>query len=291
MRATATHRPCEPGEKLAAPSCLPNALRVIVTCRPSNRQTTRRTMAVLCAAAALASLVFGVSRWQQRGSAIVASVAQPDSMLRSESSTALLIRGAVTRFVEPGTTASLRTGDEISVAPAGQAQLRLPSAARLVLEPATRVRVRDLSPDEAVELVQGSIALRVPRLPSSHSLSIMTPDARVVVHGTQFRVTVTTGAWPSATETSVSVTEGEVAVIVPTGHRILKPGQRWSSSESTLVAAPEPAASAHPEPPSSPSNKALATSRPITGAVLVDPTPPVPSSSSGALAEQNRIYR
>ena len=190
--------------------------------------------------------------------------------------------------------------DEVSVAPGGQAEVRLPSAAVVKVSSATRFRIQDLDADEVVDLVRGSVALSVPKLQPAHALSVVTPDAQVVVHGTRFRVSVAEGLSAGTTETSVAVTEGEVAVVVPTGHVVLRTGQNWRSTEPLLISS----ASATPQ---GPAHATTSAEGPVQAPASVDrtihstakPTAGVPAASQiaasqatiEALAEQNRLYR
>ena len=257
------------------------------------RQPKYRSFAVLFAAAALVSLVIGVVHFQPLAPHRTASTNPIESTLRAESSTALVIRNGATRFVEPGTSASLQAGDEVSVGTGGQAELKLPSAAIVKIASATRVRVRDLNSDENIDLVRGAVSLSVPKLQPPHALSVFTPDARVAVHGTRFRVTVVDGVPSVTTETSVAVTEGEVAVVVPTGHIILRTGQNWRSSEPTSISPASPASptvQGNPQASASTDRATRSTPKPIAGTSV--PSQPAESQTTmEALAEQNRLYR
>ena len=85
----------------------------------------------------------------------------------------------------------------------------LPSGATVTLEYG-RAELGAIHAEERLLLARGAIALTVPRLPAGRSLAVVTADARVVVHGTQFRVAAEPGG------TSVTVSEGRVEV-APTG--------------------------------------------------------------------------
>lgn len=61
---------------------------------------------------------------------------------------------------------------------------------------------------QTVELTSGRIAVSVPKLGQEREFSVMTKDARVVVHGTRFSVEVD----PDRPGTCVRVSEGEVSV-------------------------------------------------------------------------------
>jgi hypothetical protein len=172
--------------------------------------------------------------------------------------------------------------------------MRLTSGARVEISPETRLRIGGLDPDDVVALGHGAVALRVPKLAAPHTLSVITPDASVIVHGTQFSVAVE-GLRPGPTRTSVHVTEGEVAVLFSAGHVILRSGQSWTSG--TEAAADKPAI---PLGESAPSDAVPSSDVPATGDSAKS-SPPDLLKSGGAtraakakradeLAVQNRLY-
>ena len=153
-----------------------------------------------------------------------------------------------------------------------------------------------------VDLERGAASFRVPKLPLPEIFSVWTPDAEVVVHGTEFAVAVRDRAQGAGTRTSVSVREGLVAVHHDGTVTMLRAGDAWSSDPAAAAtrgsvdarapatkpaprecaAAPAPAASVTagepPKPPAQPASGAPGT---------MGETPKPPAS---ALAEQNELF-
>src|SRR6185503_14934704 len=75
----------------------------------------------------------------------------------------------------------------------------------------------------------------VPRLSPGSSFSVVTPNAKVVVHGTKFSVRVDSSE-AGVTRTCVRVREGLVAVHHAAGTAMLHANEAWGCPESPPVA-------------------------------------------------------
>jgi ferric-dicitrate binding protein FerR (iron transport regulator) len=120
--------------------------------------------------------------------------------------------------VERGT---LEVGSTLQTQPGELAELRV-DASRIRVAGASRARIAELTPERiGLELDAGSLWIAFhPREPSNNGfrrerMSIETPDARVEVVGTVFRVSVSAG------RTEVTVSEGVVRVVPNHGSPML----------------------------------------------------------------------
>jgi len=182
----------------------------------------RRPWAVLVTAAALVTLAVGIAWWQQGR-----SVADPASrtlgvVLAVAAGQVVLVDGALAGPAERTLVvgASLTTGTD------ARAALTWPDGTRLDLEPGTRLRLVDdglggIGP----ALDGGAVVAAVAKRSAAARFGIDTPQARIEVLGTQFRVTVASSA------TDVMVSEGAVRF-----------ANRGAEDSGTLVAAGESAA-------------------------------------------------
>jgi hypothetical protein len=125
-----------------------------------------------------------------------------------------------------------------------------------------------LESDQKLSLDIGETQISVPKPGGPSTFSVTTPDARVIVHGTEFMVRVEEGDQAHATRTSVSVTRGSVSVVNASGERLLHPGESWSA------AAPEQAVPTRAEHAATSRTKAAST-----------------RESASSLAEQNRLFQ
>ncbi len=208
----------------------------------TKRRKTGRWLAssvgVLAAAAALALTVqYGLPRQWLGGevsqSVAALSVVEPGDAQRADASGRKLLRAR-----QP-----LGVGDEIA---SGDEPLRLgfSSGATAEFDPHSRLRVEaDGSAErEALFLGRGAVEVEVPPRPGRGEFAITTPTARVVVHGTHFRVAV--GDAEGGQGTRVSVSRGLVAVHVQ-GEPVvnLAAGDHWppdSEPEEKLGEAEQP---------------------------------------------------
>lgn len=231
---------------------------------------------VAAAAALVAAGSFVVVRFQgTRDAGGVPGRAAPVAInvdpveLRVEGGVAVTTRRGVDAVISAGANLRITEGDSVRTGPDGRATLLLPRGVRVELSRATKAGVVSaLETDQKLSLDIGETQISVPRPGGPSTFSVTTPDARVVVHGTEFTVRVEDGGPAHSTRTSVSVTRGSVSVANATGERLLNPGESWSA------AAPEPITGARAEP------AAPARAR-VVGA----------RESASSLAEQNRLFQ
>lgn len=122
-------------------------------------------------------------------------------------------------------------------------------------------------------LSSGSVTLSVPKLPSGESLEVVTDDARVIVHGTKFRVAlVETDTEGAAPRTCVEVTEGRVEV-------------RRSGVTPVFLGAEERSGCAESRSEPAPSTKPAARSVPLARGPMHAERP----RASTTLAEENAL--
>ncbi|MEY2932403.1 MAG: hypothetical protein RL033_3152, partial [Pseudomonadota bacterium] len=126
----------------------------------------------------------------------------------------------------------------------GAFELAFPSGAHAQGGSATRLSVGEAGSlrRESLLLSRGSVEVEVPRLTQPIEFAVDTPDARVVVHGTRFRVQVDPSAPPGAS-TQVAVTHGIVSVQAGSKEVWLRAGERWPAALAPAV----PADAAAPE--------------------------------------------
>jgi hypothetical protein len=136
-------------------------------------------------------------------------------------------------------------GDRLMVPVVGELRTDATSGASLETEAGLRM---DLDADSAVSLAQmadrgehrvellaGQLACAVPKLEAGSTFAVVTPNARVVVHGTKFTVRVDSSE-AGVTRTCVRVREGLVAVHHATGRAMLHAGDSWGCPEAPIVA-------------------------------------------------------
>jgi hypothetical protein len=145
------------------------------------------------------------------------------------------------RLVEP-VAGELRTDDTSGASLETEAGLRMDLDANSEVSLAA---MADRGPERRVELMGGQLACAVPKLAPGSSFSVVTPNAKVVVHGTKFTVRVDSSE-AGVTRTCVRVREGLVAVHHAAGTAMLHANEAWGCPESPpvapLAAAPEPIA-------------------------------------------------
>ncbi len=220
--------------------------------------------------------------------------------LVAESSGSVMVREAsgdwslLSANLELDAGASLRTGSESS------ATIRTPWGASLAVRessvvdfPQTMAREGFPSQDgrnRVVRLVSGSLELDVPPLAADETFAVSAAGHQVIVHGTQFSVTVA----EEATAPCVIVRRGVVEVKGPQGSSWLKAGQHsgcgLAQEEPENLDSEAVEVQGDSEPVAQ--NSASTTSR-----VKVHAKPPAARDSTrradgpSALAEQNRIFQ
>jgi hypothetical protein len=133
---------------------------------------------------------------------------------------------AVTALAPLASDGALRTETD------GAVTLERHDGLRVELSESTSLaKLAALTEENRVVLSAGSVRCAVPPQPLGTTFEVDTPDTRVVVHGTVFRVTVTDDDPP---ETLVRVEEGVVSVHHASQEVVLHAGDSWSSHEPAL---------------------------------------------------------
>jgi hypothetical protein len=136
-----------------------------------------------------------------------------------------------------GASYALSAGDKLMLPVEGELQtdggsratLETAQGLSLQIEGGSRLALSGMSPtgsDRSVELHDGQIQCAVPKLGRGERFSVVTPNARVVVHGTRFTVRVDSSE-VGVTRTCVRVSEGVVAVHHGGDVATLLAGDEW----------------------------------------------------------------
>jgi hypothetical protein len=253
------------------------------------RARRQKFWAVGLSLAAAAALVLGVSFRASHASKPVSAPAPTVQSSRVASvqaaaGTLVVTHGGRARVLGANELPTLTGGDELETAADGEATLQT-ERSRIQVQPATQVSV--LAPsvvEERIRLALGRLDLKVSKQPHSpRSVVVETPDAEVVVRGTEFTVAV--GSENDVTVTRVRVTEGAVWVLHHGERELLSVGEEWSSngeSKGKVEAAP-PA----PEPTPAVTGAARAPARPAGGSA---PNRAAAAAAS-SLNDENRMYQ
>lgn len=257
------------------------------------RARRRKVLFVGLSLAAAAALVLGVSfrtLHPTKPVALAAPVAQPTRVAEVQSLTGTLVvtHGGHARVVDRNELPTLVGGDELETAADGEATLQT-ERSRIQVQPATQVSV--LSPsmvEERIRLALGRLDLKVSKQPHSpRSVVVETPDAEVVVRGTEFTVAV--GSENDVTVTRVRVTEGAVWVLHQGERELLSVGEEWASNGErkgkALVGrdSPEPAPVAIESVPRAP--------RSVRKGAVNAAASRAQAVTASSLREQNRMYQ
>lgn len=122
----------------------------------------------------------------------------------------------------------------------GSATLAFPSGASAKVEKKSSLKITRMRESEALFLARGAVDVEVPKLDAKRGFSVETPDARVTVHGTSFRVFVEGG--PDGPQTSVRVTHGIVSVQQGGREVFLTAGQSFPTDRRVVEDPAAPAA-------------------------------------------------
>jgi len=188
---------------------------------------------------------------------------------------ALLFRdaeGRVTAFTEPR---QLPTEGSLEAGAGARARFTTPLGVEVEVSARTAVGLSEVRPEHhasRLNLVDGTVRCRVPRLAAGESFAVVTPGAEVIVHGTVFTVRTTDKPHTPC----VMVEEGRVEVRTPSGSRWLGAGER-SGCEPEVAEQPRVALAPPSEPPKNTPPKARAPNTTNT------------QQGASALAEQNRL--
>ena len=132
---------------------------------------------------------------------------------------------------------------DVTTAEHGSAELSSATGLGLRLGENTRISVAELvgaAAKNQVLLTQGLLSCTVPHLVEGQRFAVVTPDARVVVHGTVFSVRVNTLSAPGS-QTCVAVTDGVVIVQHGNNETALNAGDSWGCAPDTESRAAPPA--------------------------------------------------
>jgi hypothetical protein len=186
-------------------------------------RSMRRRFFAFAAAAAVFAFVLGVGITRYRDT-------------RPPSSDILAVNGHLVHYSE-GAPRPVSAGDRLTLPIEGElradpgvpATLETAEGLEMRLEGGSRLALGGMSgqgTDRSVQLEAGQIRCAVPRLTNGAHFAVVTPNARVIVHGTRFTVRVDS---PSAgvTRTCVRVSEGVVAVHHSSGEATLRAGDEW----------------------------------------------------------------
>ncbi|HEV3190924.1 MAG TPA: FecR domain-containing protein [Polyangiaceae bacterium] len=195
------------------------------------------------------------------------------------------VRGTVTstergvgRSLAPGQVVAISPDGEFTTAPESEASLRSANGLEIEIFEKTQMALAGLkaASTSSVNLAKGYIRCRVPHLGEGHTFSVITPDATVMVHGTVFRVTVSSR--DGAPETCVRVDEGVVSVQTAAGETFVGANRSWGCDHEEQLSAP----------PSSPTAKPVSSpaSRWVKGRQAEPAKTPV-----GTLDEEIRLFQ
>ncbi len=157
----------------------------------------------------------------------------------------------------PATLASaekaIATGSEVKTEAGSTVQLKTALGAKIAVAGSSELRLAGSEASGAIERVDlalGSIRVKVPKLGPQRQFRVSTPDTLVIVHGTEFSVSVRKEA-DGSTNTAVEVISGRVEVRKQQGVEFLGAGAAWSSRENpagvaTSAVKPEARDSASP---------------------------------------------
>ena len=196
---------------------------------PYQRRSRTRLRVFAALAAAAGVLGAGLLVWQIGTPEAVSSVrGEPGLELRELSGVVLLEEPSGTRRLGPGAELSLPLAGRLRVEQGGRAELKTERGLTLSLAESSVVSLAELgrSAQERLQLVAGQVTCQVPRLGQGESFDVVTPSARVVVHGTVFSVRVNEAA-ADGNSTCVEVSEGAVIVHHAAGQVALNSGESW----------------------------------------------------------------
>jgi hypothetical protein len=251
---------------------------------------------VAAAAVALAGAVYLVRPVAPSAQAPVVAVDPVGASLQVTSGLVVTMRGEAATSVGAGSAHALALNDEIRVGQDARGTALLPRGVRVDLAQQTRATlVSSGEVEQRFRLTQGMLTVSVPKPGGPRTFAINTPDAEVVVHGTQFSTRVERTA-SGGVRTFVQVTHGAVLVVRGDSQSLLRAGQSWASPDP---AATEQRGQASPSAISagalSQSEVAGAESLAVRGhgARKTDARTATAGgrSATDALAEQNRLFQ
>jgi hypothetical protein len=186
--------------------------------------------------------------------------------------------------IGPEHPVQLAEHDEVRVEEGGAARLALPRGVRVGLASATRTTLLVAAEGEQrLALQAGSLSVSVPKPGGPETFAITTPNAEVVVHGTEFTTSV--DFLPDGTpRTAVVVTRGAVLVVHQGVRALVRAGSSWSSDALPSV---PPASTVNGDGVGAGDTSAHLGHDGAREAALRTGEP----ASKSELAEQNRLFR
>ncbi|HEX4340565.1 MAG TPA: FecR domain-containing protein [Polyangiaceae bacterium] len=203
----------------------------------AKRRRVRRMRGVLAAVAAvvIAAVVFRVGTSHRQLAPKVAEIRAVEGHLVHSVS-------GLDHTVLAGDRLVLPVDGELRTDATSGASLETEAGLRMDLDVSSEVSLSQMADkgEHRVELRGGQIACAVPKLEPGTTFAVVTPNARVVVHGTKFTVRVDSSE-AGVTRTCVRVREGLVAVHHASGRAMLHAGESWGCPEAPATAVPAPA--------------------------------------------------
>lgn len=189
-----------------------------------SRQRTRKVLAALALAASVVGL--GVGAWRSLGddAAVVAGGA---SVVVGGREGDVAVTDEVGHVVEA--VSALAEGYGVRTEQ-GSATLGFPSGASAKVAGRSSLKITRAREKEALFLARGGVEVTVPKLEPTRGFSVETPDARVTVHGTQFKVAVEPTT--DGPRTRVQVSRGVVSVHHDGREVFLNAGESWAANVS-----------------------------------------------------------
>jgi ferric-dicitrate binding protein FerR (iron transport regulator) len=227
------------------PEQLAERERSVATIERAVRTRSRRRALALAGAgvAVAAAAVLVLIAWPRQ---------QVTSPVKVSISVAALGQGAAVRA--SGTSqpissgAKLYAGQHLETPTDGGASLRLSTGTEMTLAGSTSFRVESQGENEHFALERGELVAHVAKLSAGGRFVVDTPDARIEVRGTRFRLRVlgVAESCGRGVRTRLSVTEGVVEARMAGGEvQSIAAGENWPSDCHPVAVAPSPA------PPSS----------------------------------------
>jgi hypothetical protein len=252
-------------------------LEVISEDKRRRRRGTRTLL--LSAAAAIVLGVGALALWGPLRAPMPLTARTRVPLVQALEGEVEIVRGGQrVRAATPEPTA-FQQADEIHTTAGARASAELESGATVNVEELSLLRLAVASSGaEELGLARGHVEISVPHLRPGATLSVRTPDARVMVRGTRFVVAV--ALRDARTMTSVSVLEGSVWVETGGQKLVLTRGARWSSGSDAAG-----------EKTSDTSAPSLPVSPQTTATAHAFPTPHEGRSETGStLAHENELY-
>jgi FecR protein len=144
--------------------------------------------------------------------------------------------------------ASVVAGTRLMAPEAAPLHLGSADGTVLTLDPGGSLTVVEAGATKRFALLRGALSVHVKKLVTGERFIVDTADAEIEVHGTTFRVAISTAssACGNGSPTRVSVSEGVVTVNKSGHDEYLRPGDEWPP-DCALAAVPERAVADRPD--------------------------------------------